>query len=131
MKSVKLGNQDVKLYLGDTLIYPKASNVIKVTRYKPTSQNVEQLVSFNEKPQGPQPLVFVQNITRPTLMYLVYPVSWETVQGGEITKPIIKDSNNFEVGFEIDEDDPTILYKGITYRLLNIELGVNDYTIKF
>lgn len=130
IRSVKLGTSDVKLYLGDILVYPKVIAQITATSQRPTQQTISSVAASGPKPSGVQVLV-TGNITRPTLQYIAYPVSWETIQNGQIIRPVIYDSNGFEVGFEIDEDDPTMTSNGITYRLLNIELGVDTYTIEF
>lgn len=131
IKGIKFGVKDPKLYLGSVLVYPTTTESITVTSIKPTSQNVAQLVSFREKPSTKQPLELATPITRPTLEYLVYPLDWEVMQNGIIVKPTIEDSNGFEVGFDIDEDTPTLTSNGVVYRVLNIELGVDNYTIEF
>ena len=130
IRSVKLGTSDVKLYLGDILLYPKVIVQIAAISQRPTQQSIGSLAPSGPKPSGVQNLI-TGNLKRPTLLYIAYPIEWETTQNGDIIKPIIYDSNGFEVGFEIDEDDPTITSNGITYRLLDIELGVDTYTIEF
>ena len=65
IKSIKLGSLDVKLYIGDILLYPKVITIITTTTGKPTEENISAM--SGAKPTEEQTLVVADNITKPTL----------------------------------------------------------------
>ena len=83
-----------------------------------------------EKPEVVQSLNMTE-LSNPTDTYLVYPLSWEIIENNQIVSPVIKDWNGFEIGFNINEDTPTVMVNGVEYRVSDIKLGQGNYTIEF
>lgn len=110
-------------------LHPKKP-VYAVFNTLPTSKEISDSLDAGEKPEGEQQLDMT-SLTKPTNMYLVYPLSWEVINGGLITSPVIKTSSNFNTAFYPDEDTPTITVGGVEYRVADITLGKDTYTIKF
>lgn len=107
-----------------------ATGYVVMTEH-PTEENLSQVVSNKTvKPTGAQELDMT-SLNKPTLMYLAFPITWEIVENGLITSPVILDSNGYEQGMFYDEDDPYIEVKGVVYRIMDVELGKERYTIEF
>ena len=102
-----------------------------VTQTRPTAANLSSLIDLNgSKPTEAQTIDMTSN-PRPNDFYLVYPLEWEEMQDGLFIKPVITDWNGFEVGFDIDEDTPTLTVDGTVYRVMNVNLGKGTYHISF
>ena len=110
----------------------EAKAAFAFTLEAPTSSNLGSLVNKNAvKPSSPQTIDMTAN-TKPTLYFLVYPLSWETIENGLFVKPqVVDNANNFQMMFAIDEDTPTLIVDGVEYRVCDIELGKSTYTITF
>ena len=128
-----IGTSDITYIAVWTEIQQGPETAYALSTQIPTLANIGSMVNTNTtKPEEPIELDMTGSTLRPgTIQYLVYPLAWEEASNGEITSPVIKDSNNFEIGFFEDEDTPTIVYEGITYRICDIELGKMVYTITF
>ena len=107
-------------------------NVIVPTSDEPLTLE-EIIAAINpeaEKPEVVQSLNMTQ-LSNPTDTYLVYPLSWEIIEDDQIVSPIIKDWNGFEIGFNVNEDTPTVMVDDVEYRVSDIKLGKGQYTIEF
>lgn len=96
----------------------------------PTEQSIRDSNFPETMPSGVQPLN-IPELSKPTLCYIVYPLSWEKVENDTLISPQILDSNGWEQGAFYDEDTPTITVDNVVYRVLDIELGNDTYTIEF
>ena len=107
-------------------------NVIIPTSNEPlTAEEIAASINPNaEKPELVQSLNMTQ-LENPTDTYLVYPLSWEIIENDQIISPIIKDWNGFEIGFNVNEETPTVTVNDIEYRVSDIKLGKGKYTIEF
>lgn len=104
--------------------------VFATFRNLPTASDIEAAIGVGEKPVGEQ-TIDMTSLSGPTDMYIVYPLDWETIENELITSPIIKSSNDYETGFYPDEDTPTVVANGITYRISDINFGKDTYKIEF
>ena len=108
-----------------------AGPAYSLTLNVPTSLELVSLIDTNaEKPEGAQTLT-TPEVIGPTMMHLVYPLDWEVVQNDKLVKPCVLDSHEWQQGAIYNEDTPTITVDGKVYRVLDIELGVDNYTIEF
>lgn len=73
----------------------------------------------------------MSTLSRPTMCYFVYPLSWEIIENGLLIIPAVFDSNGFETGATIDIETPTVDVNGVTYRILDIRLGKGKYKVNF
>ena len=128
-----IGTSDITYIAVWTEIQQGPETAYALSTQIPTLDNIGSIVNTNTtKPEEPIELDMTGSTLRPgTIQYLIYPLEWEESSNGEITKPVINDTNNFEIGFFADDDTPTIVYEGITYRICDIELGKMVYTITF
>ena len=96
-----------------------------------TAEEIAASITPNvEKPEVVQSLNMTQ-LDSPTDTYLVYPLSWEIIENDQIVSPIIKDWNDFEIGFSVNEETPTIEVNNVVYRVSDVKLGKGKYTIEF
>ena len=96
-----------------------------------TAEEIAASITPNiEKPEVVQSLDMTQ-LDSPTDTYLVYPLSWEIIENDQIVSPIIKDWNDFEIGFSVNEETPTIEVNNVVYRVSDVKLGKGKYTIEF
>ena len=96
-----------------------------------TAEEIAASITPNvEKPEVVQSLDMTQ-LDSPTDTYLVYPLSWEIIENDQIVSPIIKDWNDFEIGFSVNEETPTIEVNNVAYRVSDVKLGKGKYTIEF
>lgn len=101
------------------------------TSVKPTASTLVSYITLNaDKPSGPQ-TVDLTYLLGPTSIYLVYPLSWESILNEAFRSPKILDASGFECGAYIDEQTPTITVGGVNYRILDLEVGKGVYTIEF
>ena len=101
-----------------------------VSATAPTAESIRSANFSSTMPTGKQSIT-LPTITKPTMFYVVYPLSWEDVQNDVLISPQILDSNNWEAGAFYDEDTPTITVDGVVYRVLDVEFGKDNYTIEF
>lgn len=95
---------------------------------KPTAQDIANIDFPESEPEEPQSLE-TSEVGRPTELYLTYPSSWITANAnGDITNPVITDSNGFEQGAWVDS---TVTIDGVEYTIIGTELGKDNYTITF
>ena len=103
-----------------------------ISLVKPTASNMNTLVNPNaEKPTESITIDMTEELSTSTIVSLIYPITWETKPNTVILKPVIKDPNGYEIGFDINTETPFINYNGINYRICDIELGKMIYTIEF
>ena len=93
----------------------------------------EIAASINPEATKPETAQFMDmtELSNPTDTYLVYPLSWEIIENDQIVSPVIKDWNGFEIGFNINEDTPTVMVNDVEYRVSDIKLGKGQYIIEF
>ena len=100
-----------------------------------TSRPTVAVVAASVNPSAGKPTeaitVDMTGLTKPTMCYLAYPQSWEVVQNGILMIPFLVDSNGFEVGATFDDETPTVMVSGVTYRVLDIRLGKGVYKLNF
>lgn len=99
-----------------------------ISTSKPTQIDLQTLEG--DKPSEQQ-ILDMSHLSGPTSMYLTYPLSWEIISDDQFISPVVTDWNNYNVGYEIDEDTPTITFNNVVYRIVDITLGKGQYTIKF
>ena len=71
------------------------------------------------------------SVSGPTTMYFIYPLDWEVVEDGVLTKPIIRDPNRYPQGIMYDENTPTMTINNRVYRVALTQLGSVNYTVEF
>ena len=95
----------------------------------------EELISENINVNAIKPNAIFEldmsDLTGPTNMYLVYPLSWEVLTDKLINSPIIITSSKFETSFYPNIETSTIIVGGREFRICNIQLGKDIYTIQF
>lgn len=125
-----LSPKDTNSYIGKEIeVVEPAKQAFALTT---STENLGNIIDINiPKPNTPVPVDMLSN-SKPTLYYLIYPLSWEEIEDDVFVKPYVTDSNtNFQVMFAINEDTPTITIDGIEYRVCDIELGKGIYGIIF
>lgn len=103
-----------------------------ISLVKPTASNMNTLVNPNaEKPTEAIEVDMTTELSTSTIVNLIYPITWEDKPNTVILKPIVKDPNGYDVGFDINKETPYIEYNDVVYRVCDIKLGKMVYTIEF
>lgn len=99
---------------------------------RPTVSTLPNLMDLDgAKPTSPE-IIDMTDLTKPTDMYLVFPIDWEVVENGFIEKPIVTDdANGGEIGMWWDESNPVLNVGTKQYRIECIQLGKGTFTIIF
>ena len=71
------------------------------------------------------------SVNRPTDFYLVYPLEWEEQVNNTVVRPIIKGDTGYNIGYYPDDTTPIVTVDGRDYRVINIRLSGDVYTITF
>ena len=104
-------------------------NPYMISLIRPTEEMIRNSNISNTKPTEVK-MLELPTIDKPTKFYLTYPLTLEEVTNDLLISPQILDSNGWEIGTWYDET-PVIVVDGTMYRIFDIELGKDDYTINF
>lgn len=136
-----IGDATGKLYVNfdrgyDALYYvdqPETTKSYTITTIQPTPQNIGGLSGISEiqAPNGKTQTINTTYLDSPALIYLIYPLSYEKIENDLLVSPVIRNAYGFQIGVEPNNLYPIIEYRGTQYRIMNVYVGKEIYTIKF
>lgn len=121
----------IKKYHPEDEPEPEDTIAYLLIRGELTEELLSKIDTNASKPKGVQKIILPEGISGPTSMLLVYPLEWEKIVDDLLTSPIILDSHAMPQMMEYNEELPTVTINSKVYRVMNVELGVDNYTIEF
>ena len=110
---------------------PTSKPVFGIFQEVPTAEFITTNIDITAEKPNDIKTIDMTSLNKPTDMYLIYKLNWEVIENDLMVNPIIKDSNKSNIGFIPYEDLPTLTVDGVVYRIADINLGKDIYTIEF